>query len=84
MPRGVGQRLLGDAVARAFHGGPEAAIQQAVEMALDVLRGRVAQPTDAVCIAALATQVFLDTYATDGLRPDLAREAFAVYSPVNM
>ena len=31
-------------------------------------------------IAALAVQVFLDTYATEGVRPDLAREAFSVYS----
>jgi ribosomal protein S18 acetylase RimI-like enzyme len=35
---------------------------------------------DAVTIAALATQVFLDTYAGDGIRPDLAREAFNEYS----
>ena len=26
-------------------------------------------------------QVFLDTYACDGVRPDLAREALSVYSP---
>ena len=30
---------------------------------------------DAVTVAALSLQVFLDTYATDGVRPDLAREA---------
>jgi diamine N-acetyltransferase len=41
---------------------------------------RSATPDDAVTIAALAVQVFLDTYATDGVRPDLAREAFAQYS----
>lgn len=35
---------------------------------------------DAVTVAALATQVFLDTYATQGIRPDLAREAFLEYS----
>ena len=29
---------------------------------------------DAVCISALATQVFLDAYTADGMRPDLARE----------
>ncbi|MFP3942241.1 MAG: N-acetyltransferase family protein [Thermoanaerobaculia bacterium] len=29
----------------------------------------------------LATHVFLDTYATDGIRPDLAREVLAGYSP---
>jgi diamine N-acetyltransferase len=39
-----------------------------------------ASPSDAVTIAALATQVFLDTYATSGVRPDLAREAFHEYS----
>lgn len=41
---------------------------------------REAAQGDAECIAALATLVFLDTYAPDGLRPDLAREAFAGYS----
>lgn len=41
---------------------------------------RSALPGDAVSIAALATQVFLDTYATAGVRPDLAREAFREYS----
>ncbi len=41
---------------------------------------RVADAGDADTIAALAVQVFLDTYATEGVRPDLAREAFEVYS----
>ncbi len=41
---------------------------------------REARAADVESIAALATLVFLDTYAPDGLRPDLAREAFAVYS----
>jgi hypothetical protein len=40
-----------------------------------------ANPEDAVCIGMLATQVFLDTYAPQGMRPDLAREALACYSP---
>jgi GNAT superfamily N-acetyltransferase len=35
---------------------------------------RLAEPSDALCIGVLATQVFLDTYATDGVRPSLARE----------
>lgn len=35
---------------------------------------------DALCIGVLATQVFLDTYATDGVRPILAREALAHFS----
>lgn len=35
---------------------------------------RVASALDAPCIGVLATQVFLDTYATDGIRPALAHE----------
>jgi diamine N-acetyltransferase len=35
---------------------------------------------DVLCLSVLATQVFLETYATEGIRPDLAREALAVYS----
>ena len=34
-----------------------------------------------MCIGLLSMQVFLDTYATAGVRPDLAREAMAQYSP---
>ena len=34
---------------------------------------------DATTIAALAVQVFLDTYVTEGVRPDLAQEAFTEY-----
>jgi len=41
---------------------------------------RNAGPDDALCIGVLATQVFLDTYATDGVRPILAREALAHFS----
>ena len=37
---------------------------------------RPGENTDAVLIAAVATHVFLDTYAADGVRPDLAREVF--------
>lgn len=42
---------------------------------------RIAGPADALCVGVLALQVFLDTYAPDGLRPDLAREALALCSP---
>ena len=35
---------------------------------------RVGERTDALCVSVLATQVFLDTYARDGIRPSLARE----------
>lgn len=44
-------------------------------------RYRLGQSSDALCISGLATQVFLDTYATDGMRADLAEEALTVYAP---
>lgn len=40
---------------------------------------RVGLVADAETISALAIQVFLDTYATEGVRPELANEAFAEY-----
>lgn len=40
---------------------------------------RLGSVADAETISALAVQVFLDTYATEGVRPDLANEAFAKY-----
>ncbi|QZP30267.1 GNAT family N-acetyltransferase [Pseudomonas sp. DR48] len=40
--------------------------------------GRLA---DALCISGLATQVFLDTYANEGMRADIAEEALTVYAP---
>lgn len=42
---------------------------------------RLAGPDDALCIAVLAMQVFLDTYTVNGMRPDLARETLEIYSP---
>ncbi len=42
---------------------------------------RRASPADALVLSTLATQVFLDTYATNGINPDLAKEAATVYSP---
>ncbi len=42
------------------------------------LRGAVAE--DALCLSVLAMQVFLDTYATQGIRPAIAREVLAAYS----
>ena len=41
---------------------------------------RPAAPRDALCLGALATQVFLDTYATTGINSDLANEARQHYS----
>lgn len=42
---------------------------------------RVAVDSDALSIAALATQVFLDTYAMEGIRPSVAREVHEHFSP---
>ncbi len=38
---------------------------------------RDARPDDALCLSVLAMQVFLDTYATSGIRPLIAREALS-------
>ncbi len=53
---------------------------QYVCVVASVATTRMATVDDAESIAALAIQVFLDTYATDGVRPDLAREALSEYS----
>jgi GNAT superfamily N-acetyltransferase len=42
---------------------------------------RPATADDAVCLGVLAMQVFLDTYATQGIRPAIAREVLASYTP---
>ncbi|GCL65304.1 GNAT family N-acetyltransferase [Pseudaquabacterium pictum] len=42
---------------------------------------RPATADDALCLGVLAMQVFLDTYATDGIRPEIAREALGSYAP---
>ena len=41
---------------------------------------RAARAGDALCLGVLATQVFLDTYATGGIRPAVAREVLAAFS----
>lgn len=41
---------------------------------------RRAFPADALCLSVLAMQVFLDTYATDGIRPALASTVVSAYS----
>jgi GNAT superfamily N-acetyltransferase len=41
---------------------------------------RPAEPADALCLGVLSTQVFLDTYATQGIRPALANEVLAQHS----
>ncbi len=42
---------------------------------------RLARAGDALCLGVLAMQVFLDTYATDGIRPAIAREVLGTYTP---
>jgi diamine N-acetyltransferase len=41
---------------------------------------RPARAADALCLGVLATQVFLDTYATDGIRPAIAAEVRQTFS----
>lgn len=41
---------------------------------------RPANAADALCLSVLAMQVFLDTYATAGIRPQIAREVLSTYS----
>lgn len=43
-----------------------------------VLRTAIAE--DALCLSVLAMQVFLDTYAIQGIRPAIAREVLSSYS----
>lgn len=43
---------------------------------------RTAVVDDALCLSVLAMQVFLDTYATEGIRPALAREVLTGYSEI--
>ena len=43
---------------------------------------RPAAPEDALCLSVLAMQVFLDTYATQGIRTAIAREVLSGYSEV--
>ena len=44
------------------------------------VRLRTAEAEDALCLSVLAMQVFLDTYATEGIRPQIAREVLTGYS----
>ena len=45
---------------------------------------RAATPADALCIGVLATQVFLDTYATSGIRAGIAREVTELLSTASI
>ncbi len=48
---------------------------------LEAHRIRPAGPPDALCIGVLGIQVFLDTYATEGIRPPIAREVLESLAP---
>lgn len=48
----------------------------------DAIVLRPAQAGDALCLSVLAMQVFLDTYATQGIRPAIAREVLSSYARV--
>jgi GNAT superfamily N-acetyltransferase len=50
-------------------------------MNTDAITLRPAVAADALCIGVLGMQVFLETYAPDGVRPDLAREVLQLLSP---
>lgn len=45
---------------------------------------RAATPDDALCLGVLGLQVFLDTYATCGIRPSLAREVLAQFGTATL
>ena len=48
--------------------------------ASDAITFRAARPDDALCLGVLSTQVFLDTYATQGIRRAVADEVLALHS----
>lgn len=45
---------------------------------------RAASPQDALCIGVLGMQVFLDTYATQGIRSAIATEALQAFAPATI
>ncbi|MFL1490762.1 GNAT family N-acetyltransferase [Pseudomonas antarctica] len=47
-----------------------------------IMRDAIAE--DAVCIGVLGMQVFLDTYATEGIRSSIANEALQAFAPQTM
>ena len=47
----------------------------------DGIQLRPAAAADALCLGVLSMQVFLETYAPNGIRPDLAREVLQKHSP---
>lgn len=60
--------------------GREPGIRPTTMSSAESVGYRVGTGADALCVSVLATQVFLDTYAAEGIRPDLAREVLSGYS----
>jgi ribosomal protein S18 acetylase RimI-like enzyme len=61
----------------------QASSQRRREKQYPVVKGLTLRPAttdDALCLSVLAMQVFLDTYATQGIRLAIAREVLAGYS----
>ena len=55
-------------------------VAQALQQPIPAVLLRKATTEDTLCLSVLAMQVFLDTYATEGIRPAIAREVLASYS----
>ena len=66
--------------ARSTGPRPEALPAHAADERGAAVALRPARADDALCLSVLAMQVFLDTYATGGIRPSLAREVLTTYS----
>jgi GNAT superfamily N-acetyltransferase len=49
-------------------------------MTADAITIRTARPDDAPCLGVLSTQVFLDTYARQGIRRAIASEVLSLHS----
>jgi len=62
------------------HGGTAGSVPGKTAFDLSRVVIRPARPDDALCLGVLATQVFLDTYATGGIRPAIAREVLGAFS----
>lgn len=57
-----------------------AEISRRERAAADAVLIRTARPDDALCLGVLGLQVFLDTYATAGIRATVAREVLGSFS----
>ena len=64
----------------AVSGQPDAPPSTAARIDPARLVQRAATPDDALCLGVLGAQVFLDAYATQGIRPTLAREVLSAFT----